>query len=47
MRTIAAISTPYDTGAIGIIRMSGSESVKIADKLLISAKRVFEKLRPG
>ncbi|MGI6701949.1 MAG: tRNA uridine-5-carboxymethylaminomethyl(34) synthesis GTPase MnmE [Christensenellales bacterium] len=46
MRTIAAISTPYDTGAIGIIRMSGSESVKIADKLFNFSEKSFRKATP-
>ncbi len=31
--TIAAISTPYGTGGISIIRISGSEAVNIADKV--------------
>ena len=31
--TIAAISTPYGTGGISIIRISGSEAVSIADKV--------------
>ncbi len=31
--TIAAISTPYGTGGISIIRISGSEAVAIADKI--------------
>ncbi len=31
--TIAAISTPYGTGGISIIRISGSEAIAIADKV--------------
>ncbi|MFC1752688.1 tRNA uridine-5-carboxymethylaminomethyl(34) synthesis GTPase MnmE [Thermoproteota archaeon] len=31
--TIAAISTPIGEGAIGMVRMSGSESLNIADKI--------------
>ncbi len=31
--TIAAISTPYGTGGISIIRISGNEAVEIADKI--------------
>ncbi len=31
--TIAAISTPYGTGGISVIRISGPESVEIADKV--------------
>ena len=34
--TIAAISTPMGEGAIEIVRMSGPESIKIADKLFKS-----------
>ncbi|MBZ9534302.1 tRNA uridine-5-carboxymethylaminomethyl(34) synthesis GTPase MnmE [Cytobacillus oceanisediminis] len=34
--TIAAISTPMGEGAIAIVRMSGPESIKIADKLFKS-----------
>lgn len=36
--TIAAISTPLGEGGIGIIRMSGSESLTIAGQLFISSK---------
>ena len=31
--TIAAISTPLGEGAIGIVRLSGSEAIAIADKV--------------
>jgi len=31
--TICAISTPYGTGGISIIRISGSEAIEIADKI--------------
>ena len=31
--TIAAISTPPGEGGIGIVRISGDEAIKIADKL--------------
>ncbi|MBR5508200.1 MAG: tRNA uridine-5-carboxymethylaminomethyl(34) synthesis GTPase MnmE [Clostridia bacterium] len=34
--TIAAISTPYGTGGISIIRISGPDAVKIADKVFFS-----------
>lgn len=37
--TIAAISTPYGTGGIGIIRISGSRSFDIADSLFVGRKR--------
>ena len=33
MSAICAISTPYGTGGIAIIRVSGEESIKIVDKL--------------
>lgn len=35
--TIAAIATPYGQGGIGIVRLSGSLSLKIADKIFKSA----------
>lgn len=31
--TIAAISTPPGEGAISIVRLSGDEAIKIADKV--------------
>lgn len=34
--TIAAISTPVGEGAIGIVRLSGKEALKIADKIFVS-----------
>jgi len=36
--TIAAISTPYGTGGIGIIRISGPDAFKIAEKIFRSRK---------
>lgn len=36
--TIAAIATPYGMAGIGIIRISGPESLKIAEKLFRSSK---------
>ena len=36
--TIAAISTPMGEGAIGIVRISGDEAVKIADSVYRSPK---------
>lgn len=35
---IAAISTPIGSGGIGIVRISGSRSVGIADKIFVSAE---------
>ena len=32
-RTIAAISTPQGTGGISVIRVSGADAVKIADRV--------------
>jgi len=41
--TIVAIATPSGQGAIGIIRLSGSEAIPIADKLF-SGKKLKEQL---
>ena len=35
-RTIAAISTPSGEGGIGVIRISGSEAIRIADRVFKS-----------
>ena len=32
-RTIAAVSTPYGRGAISLIRLTGCDSIEIADKV--------------
>lgn len=42
--TIAAISTPLGTGGVGIIRISGEESIKIADSIFsaFSGKKLSE-----
>jgi len=32
-KTIAAIATPFGTGAIGVIRLSGDNSLKIASQV--------------
>ncbi|MBI5408226.1 MAG: tRNA uridine-5-carboxymethylaminomethyl(34) synthesis GTPase MnmE, partial [Nitrospirae bacterium] len=37
--TIAAISTPLGKSGIGIVRLSGKDSIKIADKIFISPKK--------
>lgn len=44
MKTIAAISTAHGTGGIGVIRVSGEEARKIADKVFLSpfGKRLAE-----
>lgn len=36
--TIAALSTPYGTGGISIIRISGEKAFEVADKIFISSK---------
>ena len=38
--TIAAISTPLGCGGIGVIRLSGPEAVKTADKLFKPSKKI-------
>ncbi len=40
--TIAAISTPVGSGGIGIIRVSGSESILITDKIFFGRHRLTE-----
>lgn len=37
--TIAAISTPLSEGAIGIVRLSGDDSIKIAEKVFIARNK--------
>ena len=43
-KTIAAISTPSGEGGIGVIRISGAESVKIADRVFknINGKKISD-----
>ena len=36
--TIAAISTPLGHGSIGIVRLSGTDAIKIADKIFRSSR---------
>lgn len=45
-KTIASISTPLGRGAIAIIRMSGSASLSIAEKLFYSTKLQFKNIIP-
>ena len=40
MNTIAAISTPDAAGGIAMIRISGAESLRIADEIFTAANRV-------
>ena len=43
MDTIAAISTPYGTGGIGIVRISGRDAIGIADGIFVSRKPFRDK----
>ncbi len=40
--TIVALSTPLGDGAIGVIRLSGSHAVEIADKIFRGKKKIAE-----
>ncbi len=40
--TIAAVSTPFGTGGIAVIRISGSNAIKITEKIFISKKKLSE-----
>src|SRR5262249_4390423 len=40
--TIVAISTPLGSGGIGIVRLSGAESLSIADSILPGRSRVIQ-----
>lgn len=42
--TIAAISTPPGEGAISIVRLSGDQSIEIADKVFQSGKKTLKKV---
>ncbi len=37
--TIAAISTPYGAGGLGVIRISGKNAIAVADKVFLAANR--------
>lgn len=39
-RTIAAISTPQGNGGIAVIRISGNDAVKVADKVFFGSKKL-------
>ena len=41
-RTIAAISTPQGNGGIAVIRISGNDAVKVADKVFFGSKRLAD-----
>jgi len=45
--TIAAISTPVGHSGIGIVRLSGKDSIKITDKIFISPKKKPLKQTPS
>jgi len=40
--TIAALSTPYGTGGIGVIRISGEKAFEVAAKIFVSEKSMDE-----
>ncbi|MHB8063856.1 MAG: tRNA uridine-5-carboxymethylaminomethyl(34) synthesis GTPase MnmE [Ruminiclostridium sp.] len=40
--TIAALSTPFGTGGIGVIRISGEKAFEVAAKIFVSAKSMDE-----
>ena len=44
--TIAAVATPQGEGSIGVIRISGENAIKIADKVFkgVSGKKIEEKI---
>ena len=42
MSTICAISTPYGTGGIAVIRVSGPEAIAIVDKLFVGRRPLNE-----
>jgi len=42
--TIAAISTPYGTGAIAVVRMSGPQSLHIVSKSLAKGVKTERKM---
>ena len=37
--SIVALSSPYGTGAISVIRISGEDSIRIIEKLFINKKK--------
>ena len=45
--TIAAISTPLGHGGIGIVKISGKDAIKIADKIFLSPKNKTLKQIPS
>ena len=45
--TIAAISTPIGHSGIGIVRLSGKDSIKITDKIFVSPKKKSLKQTPS
>ena len=42
MNTICAISTPYGSGGIAVIRVSGESAIQIADSLFHGRKSLLE-----
>ena len=41
-RTIAAISTPQGNGGIAVIRISGNDAIKVADKVFFGSKKLAD-----
>ncbi|MBO4334492.1 MAG: tRNA uridine-5-carboxymethylaminomethyl(34) synthesis GTPase MnmE [Desulfovibrio sp.] len=46
MSTIAAVATPQGNGAIGIVRISGPESLSLLEKIVQPSARHFDHFRP-
>lgn len=44
--TIGAIATPLGSGGVGIVRLSGPESLTVAQRLFLSARQTFETFKP-
>ena len=41
-RSIAAISTPQGNGGIAVIRISGNDAIKVADKVFFGSKKLAD-----
>ena len=42
MKTICAISTPYGSGGIAVVRVSGASAIQIVDTLFHGRKSLME-----
>ena len=47
MKTIVAISTPIGKGGIGIVRLSGNDSLAIADKVFTAESFSISTVKPN